>query len=47
MDIENKNQSDEVQELPDSWWYKVYLAVIVVTVLVISLLGLFSRYFSG
>ncbi len=33
-------------ELPDSWWHRVYLAVIITTILVITALGLFSRYFS-
>lgn len=35
-----------VSDRPDSWWYGVYLAVIVFTVLVISALGVFSWYFS-
>jgi len=36
-----------VVELPDEWWYKVYVAVIITTVVVISLLWAFSRYFSS
>jgi len=34
-------------EMPDSWWYKVYFAVIVTTVVVIGLLQAFTYYFSS
>lgn len=34
-------------ERPDSFWRRVYLAVGVVTVIVITLLWAFSRYFSS
>jgi hypothetical protein len=34
-------------EKPDAFWYRVYAAVIVTTVLVIAALWAFSRYFSG
>ncbi len=44
MEEENKN---EVVELPDSWWYRVYATVIFTTILVILLLWLFSEYFSN
>ena len=47
MDKENIENVGEVEELPDSWWYRIYVAVIISTVLVISALGAFSRYFSG
>ncbi|HMO82248.1 MAG TPA: hypothetical protein PKD24_15835 [Pyrinomonadaceae bacterium] len=33
-------------ELPDSWWRKVYTAVLLSAVIVILLLAAFSRYFS-
>jgi hypothetical protein len=36
----------EVEELPDDWWHRVYLGVIVTTVVVISILWAFSRHFS-
>jgi hypothetical protein len=38
---------DEVKktELPDSWWHKVYAAVVVATILVIAALWAFSQYF--
>lgn len=36
-----------VNELPDSWWYRVYAGVIVTTIIVISLLWAFSRHFSS
>ncbi|MBX3268469.1 MAG: hypothetical protein KF831_17355 [Acidobacteria bacterium] len=35
------------EEMPDEWWYKVYVAVMVTTVAVIFLLWLFSRYFAA
>jgi hypothetical protein len=35
------------EELPDEWWYRVYLAVIITTVLVLCALWAFSRYFSS
>jgi hypothetical protein len=43
---DEKNKIENV-ELPDSWWYRVYAAVIFTTVLVILLLWLFSEYFSN
>jgi hypothetical protein len=42
-EIETKKQAEE---LPDDWWYRVYLGVIVATVLVIAALWSFSRYFA-
>jgi hypothetical protein len=47
MKIDETNQEQRVEELPDSWWYRVYLGVIVTTIVVITLLGLFSKYFSS
>jgi hypothetical protein len=46
--VENKgtNNKDQAEELPDEWWYRVYAAVIVTTVLVILALWAFSLYFS-
>ncbi len=38
--------NNEKAEPPDSWWYKVYLAVILTTILVITALWGFSKYFS-
>jgi hypothetical protein len=32
-------------ELPDSWWHKVYAAVVLTTILAISALWVFSQYF--
>lgn len=49
MEISEKEKVSEEYvktELPDSWWYRVYFAVIIFTVLVISSLALFSWYFS-
>ncbi len=47
MKAENKNSIDEIEELPDAWWYRVYLAVIITTILVIAALWAFSLYFSN
>jgi hypothetical protein len=47
MESEQINQTDETAELPDSWWHRVYLGVIITTILVISALWAFSRYFSS
>lgn len=44
---ENIQQENVSEELPDAWWYRVYLAVIITTILVISALGAFSHYFSS
>ena len=38
---------NEIEEYPDEWWYRVYAAVMIFTVVVIALLWGFSRYFSG
>jgi hypothetical protein len=38
------NQTEKT-ELPDSWWYKVYAAVVLTTILVIAALWAFSQYF--
>lgn len=32
---------------PDEWWYKVYAAVVVTTIVVIAGLGMFSAYYSN
>jgi hypothetical protein len=37
---------NEVKDKPDSWWYPVYLGVILTLIVVISLLIAFSKYFS-
>ena len=39
-------QENKTEELPDSWWYRVYLTVIIFTILVIAALWAFSYYFS-
>jgi hypothetical protein len=47
---ENQPPSEELnnlpEEKPDAWWYRIYASVLVTTVLVITALWLFSRYFS-
>jgi hypothetical protein len=35
-----------VQERPNAFWNRVYIAVIATTVVVVTLLWAFSRYFS-
>ena len=35
-----------IEEKPDSFWHRVYLAVVVTTILVIAALWAFSRYFA-
>jgi hypothetical protein len=47
MKVEENQPLEPVEELPDSWWYRVYFAVIITTILVISGLWAFSRYFSS
>ena len=36
----------EKTEKPDAFWYRIYTAVIVTTIVVIAALWAFSRYFS-
>ena len=36
----------ETEEKPRDWWRKVYVAVVITTVLVIASLGAFTWYFS-
>ena len=47
--MEEKQSEDQakVQELPDAWWYRVYIAVIISTAAVILALWAFSLYFSS
>jgi hypothetical protein len=47
MNSEEIKEIKKTEELPDAWWYRVYLAVIITTIIVISVLGTFTRYFSG
>jgi hypothetical protein len=42
-----ENAEKPSAEKPDAFWYRIYLAVIVTTVFVITALWAFSRYFSG
>jgi uncharacterized BrkB/YihY/UPF0761 family membrane protein len=41
-----KTEEIILEEKPNAWWYRVYLAVIVTAVLTITALWLFSFYFS-
>lgn len=47
MGSHETTKADPTEELPDSWWHKIYVAVIIATVVVIALLWAFSRYFSA
>ncbi len=40
-------EEDKTDEHPDSWWYRIYIAVMVFTVFIIAAFGAFSRYFSS
>jgi hypothetical protein len=42
----HKTEGKITAEKPNAFWYRVYLTVIVTTVLVITALWLFSAYFS-
>lgn len=41
-----EKELESVEEKPDSFWRKVYFAVVVTTIFVIAALWAFSRYFS-
>lgn len=43
--MEKENQI--IEERPDSFWNRIYLAVVVTTAIVIAGLWAFSRYFSN
>ncbi len=47
MNSEEIKAVNKAEELPDAWWYRVYLAVVITTIIVISALGTFNRYFSS
>jgi len=42
----HKTEEKAATEKPNAFWYRVYLAVIVTTVLVIAALRFFSFYYS-
>jgi hypothetical protein len=42
----HKTEEIILEGKPNAWWNRVYLAVIITTVLVITALWLFSGYFS-
>jgi len=43
-----ENEAERIDiEKPDAWWYKIYAAVAVTTVVVITGLWLLFRYFSS
>lgn len=42
-----ESKATEKIELPDNWWYRVYLGVIVVNIIFIFALWSFSRHFSS
>ncbi|HEX8636881.1 MAG TPA: hypothetical protein VF692_02375 [Pyrinomonadaceae bacterium] len=40
-------ENEKVEEFPDDWWYRVYIGVIITTIVVILALGAFSEHFSS
>ena len=46
MESEENNIIEKAEEYPDSWWYRVYLAVIIFAVVIITALGFFTKFFS-
>jgi hypothetical protein len=42
-----EKELDIIEEKPDSFWHRIYFAVVVMTVFVIAALWAFSRYFSN
>jgi len=47
MVLENpKHKETLTEELPDSWWFRVYVGVIATTVVVVILLWVFTQIFS-
>ncbi|MBA3633069.1 MAG: hypothetical protein H0W58_09725 [Acidobacteria bacterium] len=44
--MEHNDEKEILAEKPDAFWFRVYATVIAITVLVISALWAFSRYFS-
>jgi hypothetical protein len=47
MKVDPDKKIDPSLELADAWWYRVYIGVIVATILVITALWAFSRHFSS
>jgi hypothetical protein len=47
MPDEIQDKIEVIGEKPNSWWYRVYALVAVVTVLVIAALGTFTYIFSN
>ncbi|MBA2335271.1 MAG: hypothetical protein ACR2M8_11990 [Pyrinomonadaceae bacterium] len=45
--MDDKSRHDNIDEKPDAFWRKVYFAVIVNTILVVTALWAFSRYFGS
>jgi len=41
------SQPPPTVERADAWWYRIYFAVIVFTMLVLALLWSFTRYFQS
>ena len=42
-----EKELEVIAEKPDSFWHRVYLAVVVTTIIVIAALWAFTRYFSN
>jgi hypothetical protein len=46
MSETSKQETEPVDDYPDSWWYRVYLGVFVSAIVVMALLSWFTNYFS-
>jgi len=42
-----EKEKEIIEERPNSFWYRVYFAVVISTIVVITALWAFSRYFSN
>ena len=47
MVFDETDFKEQGEEKPDSWWYRVYFAVIIMTMLVILALWAFAQHFSN
>jgi len=46
-ELPTKVSTTSQEELPDAWWYKIYLLVFITTVIVIGAMYWFTNHFSN
>ena len=46
VSTEKDSRTEPRDELPDEWWYRVYAAVIITTLVVVLALWAFTEFFS-